>query len=509
VHFDALVQGLTGRRVGAGDPAIERVVRHSGEVRPGDLFAALVGAAVDAHRFVPDAVARGAAALLLDARGALAEGAGPDELPVPSFVADDSRAALAVVADRFYGHPFAELRAVAVTGTNGKTTTTLMLESVFGAAGLPCGVVGTIFFRLGMWEIRGANTTPDALDLFSLVRAWIDRGARAVALEASSHGLETHRLDGALFDVAVFTNLSRDHLDFHGDMEAYFQAKRRLFTDHLAASRAAGKLGLAVINGDDPHGRRLLEEHAAHAVSYGLTDESDVHASDLALTPAGTRFTLHLTSGTTRPVHLPLAGRYNVSNALGAAAAAEACGVSPDAIVAGLEGLPAVPGRVQRVTPEGGAGAATGPSVFVDYAHTPDALALALEALAELAPSALWVVFGCGGDRDRGKRPVMGRVAAERADVVVVTNDNPRSERPADIVAAIVEGARDAGVADLHTIEDRREAIHFAVTRAPADAIVLVAGKGHEQTQTIGDRVLPFDDVAVAREALAARGGRP
>ena len=511
MNFEDLTTGLGGNRFRPDlDPDITGVVRDNREVHQGDLFAALVGGSVDATRFVPAAIEAGAAALLLDERGTLPSGAAPDELPVPSVVVPNGRAALAQLAHRFFGYPFEEVTTVAVTGTNGKTTTALMLESIFAAAGRACGVIGTIFFRLGMWEIHGHNTTPESLDLASLLRAYIDRGASAVVLEASSHGLEMHRLDGAHFDVGVFTNLSTDHLDYHGDMESYFSAKRRLFTSHLPESRRAGKLGVAVINRDDPYGRQLLKEKTGPTVSFGLTEESDVHATNTELRDNGTAFDLRLTSGETCRVNLPMVGMHNVLNAVGAAAAAEACSIPATAIVNGLKQLPSVRGRVERAARTDG----TGPVVFVDYAHTPDALEQVLLSLRELSTQPVWVVFGCGGDRDRSKRLEMGRVAATLADCAILTSDNPRSEDPLDIIASVQAGIVSSGAVELEAltvqsrgfvvIEDRHDAITSAILAAGDRTLVLVAGKGHESTQEIMGTKVPFDDLDVARMALGS-----
>lgn len=509
MNFETLTEGLGGTRFRPDlDPEILGIVRDHREISHGDMFAALVGATIDATRFVPSAIEAGAGAVLLDERGVLPEGQTPDELPVPSIIVPNGRAALAQLAHRFFGYPFDEITSIAVTGTNGKTTTAMMIESIFAAEGLACGLIGTIFFRLGMWEIHGHNTTPESLDLASLLRAYIDRGASAAVLEASSHGLQMHRLDGAHFDVGVFTNLSLDHLDFHGDMESYFCAKRRLFADVLVESHQAGKLGVAAINRDDPYGRRLIKETTVPTVSFGLTEESDVHATDLELGDDGTAFTLHLAGGGACPVDLPIVGRHNVLNALGAAAAAEACGVSTKAIALGLAQLDSIRGRFERASrPDG-----VGPVVFVDYAHTPDALRQMLHGLRELSEKPLWVVFGCGGDRDRSKRSEMGRIAGELADCSILTSDNPRSEDPMAILGAIRSGIIASGAPELEAltpaatgfvvIEDRRSAITEAVHAATCGALVLIAGKGHEDTQETGDIRIPFDDLEVARTAL-------
>ena len=515
MNFDALTAGMEGTRTRPDlNPSIAGISRDSRAVQPGHLFAALVGDRVDATRFLPSALDAGAGALLIDERGTIPQGLDLNDVAAPALVVANGRAALARIAHRYYGYPLDQLTSIAVTGTNGKTTTSAMIEAIFAAAGKACGVIGTIFFRLGMWEIHGDNTTPESLDLASLVRAYIDRGAAAVVLEASSHGLEMHRLDDAHFDVGVFTNLTLDHLDYHGDMEAYYAAKRRLFDDHLPASRQAGKLGLSVINRDDPYGRRLLDETAAPAVSYGLTDESDVFASALRLEASVSRFRLHVPDQAPVEITLPMAGRHNVFNALGAAAACVSVGCPVDAIAAGLSSLEPVRGRMEPVVRDDG----QGPTVFVDYAHTPDALERVLIALRELDPVELRVVFGCGGDRDTSKRPEMGSIAGRLADLVVATSDNPRSEPPEAIIDAIVAGleyvgrervdgslmeSRALGIGGFLREADRAAAIHQAVATAPTGAIVLIAGKGHETTQETAGTKVPFDDADQARSALA------
>jgi UDP-N-acetylmuramoyl-L-alanyl-D-glutamate--2,6-diaminopimelate ligase len=451
------------------------VVHDTRAVAPGALFCCLRGSRADGHDLAPAALTAGAAALLVD--HAL-------PLDAPQLVVGDVRAALGPVAAAFWDHPSRHLTVAGVTGTAGKTTVTHLLAAVLSAAGRPCGVIGTL---------SGARTTPEATELQALLAEHRRRGDAAVAIEVSSHGLDQGRVAATRFAVAVFTNLSPEHLDYHGTMEAYFAAKSRLFTPAFTP--------VAVVCRDDPWGRRLLGglEAAGRpaAVAYGLAD-----AADVRLTPAGASFRWR-----GQAVELALLGRFNVVNAVGAATAAAALGVDEATIAHGLAAAPPVPGRFEAVD------AGQPFTVVVDYSHKPDALDQALRSARELvAPGgALAVVFGCGGDRDRAKRPVMGEVAARLADRVVVTSDNPRSEDPLAIIAEIRAGIPgDARGVDVEP--DRRRAIEGALAAAGTGDVVLVAGKGHETTQVVGDRALPFDDREVARAALgptAATKGTP
>jgi UDP-N-acetylmuramoyl-L-alanyl-D-glutamate--2,6-diaminopimelate ligase len=453
---------------GPGDVEVTGVTHDSRRVEPGWCFACIQGGSVDGHSFAPDAVARGAAALLTQHRLAL---------DVAEVQVDDTRAALGWFAGALWRQPSRRLDVIGVTGTNGKTTVTRLLAHILRQAARPTSVLGTL---------DGVRTTPEAGELQCWLAGRVTAGERAAAIEVSSHGLALHRVDGVHFAAAVFTNLGRDHLDFHPDLRSYFEAKASLFEQ--------GRTALGVVCEDDPWGRRLLEGDgvvggAAPMLRYGLAD-----ASGLVLDRSGARFTWR-----GHAVHLPLLGRFNVANAIGAATTASALGVPAETVAAALATAPTVPGRFEVVTAPGPAG----PVGVVDYAHTPDALAVALETAREVAGGGRVVaVFGCGGDRDREKRPRMGRVAAEGADLAVVTSDNPRSEDPRSIIAEIV-----ASEPRLRVEPDRRRAIFMAVAEAgPAD-VVLVAGKGHERTQTIGQQVLPFDDREVLAEALAAAAG--
>ena len=447
-------------------------------VAPGTLFFCVRGGRADGHDFASAAVERGAVALVVER---------PLELPVPQLVVADARPAMAVVADEFFGRPTEELELLGITGTNGKTTTAFLLHSILDAAGRRPGLLGTIEARIGGRVRPVVRTTPEAIDLQRTFRQMLGCGDASCALEASSHASDLHRLDRVRFDALVFTNLSQDHLDFHGTLDRYFDAKRRLFLAD-PAPRAA-------INVADPWGRRLaaeLRRLGRTQLTYGLVDHADIRAERLELTRHGARFVAAGMDVTT-----PLRGRFNVENVLAAIAAARLVDIDARAIAAGIERLEGVPGRMEAVD-EGQSFA-----VLVDYAHTPASLANALRAARELAGGRVLCVFGCGGDRDRGKRPEMGRVAAELADVAVVTSDNPRGEPPAAIVADVVAGAP-AGALEVEP--DRRVAIEQAIGLAGEGDVVVVAGKGHEQGQELGGVTLPFDDREVAREALRVLG---
>ena len=450
----------------AGDLGIEveSVAYDSRRVGTGALYCCVPGLEVDGHQFAAEAVAAGAAALLCERP----VGAGVPEVRVPSV-----RAAMGPLAAVMAGEPSQRLDLVGFTGTNGKTTGTHLLVSILTTAGWPSAAIGTL---------TGARTTPEAPDLQFALAQYLSEGIRAVAMEVSSHALAQHRVDGCRFRVAVFTNLSRDHLDYHGDINAYFRTKARLFEPSLSDR--------AVVDLDDSHGRLLFDAATIPTVGYSLTDAGDIEVSR-----HGSRFTWR-----GHAVNLALTGRFNVSNALAAATAAAELGIETATIAAGLDSSGPVPGRFEQVPTDQPF------SVVVDYAHTPDGLAHALEAARELAGGhRVMLVFGCGGDRDRSKRPEMGRIAADRADVAVLTSDNPRSEDPLAIIEQVAAGVVDRSC--LTVVPDRAEAIAVAIGRAGRGDVVLLAGKGHETTQVIGDRVLDFDDRAVAAQALAARGG--
>jgi UDP-N-acetylmuramoyl-L-alanyl-D-glutamate--2,6-diaminopimelate ligase len=463
------------------------VVLDTRAVTPGALFCCVPGARVDGHDLAGKALDAGAAALCVQR---------PLDLEAPQLVVGKVREVLAPLADAFFDHPSGRLDLVGVTGTNGKTTTTFMLEAIFRAAGRTPGVVGTVEVRVGDARKAAVHTTPEAPDLQRLLAEMADAGVQAAAMEVSSHGLALRRVDGTRFRAAVFTNLTQDHLDFHADLDEYFRAKRRLFT--------AAFTPLGIVNLDDPHGRLLAATGEVAMVTTGTDDDADWRASEVAASLDGTSFRVRSPAGS-RLVRLRLPGGFNVANALGALAAADAVGIDLDTAVAGLEALAGVPGRFERVD------AGQPFTVLVDYAHTPDSLANLLRAARAVTRGRVIVVFGCGGDRDRAKRPLMGEIAGRLADLAVVTSDNPRSEPPEAIVDQVAAGvARGAGPGGFRVEVDRRAAIRAALALAgPGDA-VLVAGKGHEQGQELaGGRKVPFDDRLVAAEELRALPGGP
>jgi UDP-N-acetylmuramoyl-L-alanyl-D-glutamate--2,6-diaminopimelate ligase len=447
-------------------------------VGPGALFFCVPGERHDGHAFAREAVERGAVVLVVER--AL-------ELDVPQLVVADVRRAMAQAAVVFFGDPTRELEVGGVTGTNGKTTTAFLLRSILAAAGRRPGLLGTIESRIGGEQRPAVRTTPEAIDLQRAFREMLDAGDRSCALEATSHGSELGRLDGVHFSALAFTNLGQDHLDFHGTSERYFDAKRRLFV--------TGEPPPAAVNVGDDHGRRLADELRTLAhdplLTFGFADDADLRPEQLELDANGARL---LAGGI--QLRTKLRGRFNVENVLAAVALARLLGIENDAIAAGVEALEGVPGRFEAVD-EGQSFA-----VIVDYSHKPEALENVLRTARELAPNRVICVFGCGGDRDRSKRPVMGRIAAELADVAIVTSDNPRSEDPEAIIAEVLEGAG----ADLEAEPDRASAIERALALAQEGDAVVIAGKGHEQGQELADRTIPFDDREVARHVLRRLG---
>jgi UDP-N-acetylmuramoyl-L-alanyl-D-glutamate--2,6-diaminopimelate ligase len=477
-------------RHGTADPVIQGITHDSRRVKPGDLFVCIPGLKSDGHRFLGDAVAAGAVAGVVE-RPEAGAGSGVPLLRVPS-----SRAAVGPLAAAVYGQPSRAFTLVGVTGTNGKTTTTLLVEALFRAAGCRTGVIGTLGARIGDRVLPGDRTTPEAPDLQALFAEMVTADVRAVGMEVSSHALALNRTLGTEFDIGVFTNLTQDHLDFHETLDAYFDAKTRLFTDYPERS---SKAFTAVLNLDDPYGQRLQSLAHGRVVTFGIERDATLSATEVRATPAGISFQLHREGGSAEPLQLRLGGRFNVSNALAALGVAHAAGLEWDGALTALAAVPGVPGRFESVD------AGQDFSVIVDYAHSPDGLLNVLNAARALEPSRLILVFGCGGDRDRGKRPIMGRMAAELADVAVITSDNPRSEPPASIIREIVAGVEAAPRRHARVLEepDRRAAIARAIGMAQPGDLVLIAGKGHEDYQIFADRTIHFDDREVAREVLS------
>jgi len=481
MRLDRILDGVCPQVAAVEVTGLDYDSRQAG---PGTLFFCVTGSHSDGHDHAPEAVRRGAAALVVQR---------PLGLGVPEIRVPSARAAMGPAAARFFDHPSRCLDVAGITGTNGKTTTAFLLRSLLEAAGRPCGLLGTVKSVIGGETLAVKRTTPEAIDLQGALRAMVDAGDRACAMEISSHALELGRADGVRFAVALFTNLTQDHLDFHLTMEDYYAAKRRLFCAGVSA----------VVNVDDPYGRRLAGELTG-AVTVAIDSPADYRARDIVAGASGCEFTVDGPEGEASPrLRLPLPGHFNVANALGAYAAARLLGVAVSTIVAALPQVDPVPGRMEPV--------AQGQdfAVLVDYAHTPDSLANVLRAARPLAHGGLTCVFGCGGDRDRGKRPQMGAIAVTHADRVIVTSDNPRSERPEAIIAEILAGVdppRPSGppaTTEVEAIVDRREAIRRALTRAGPGDVVIIAGKGHEQGQELADgRRVAFDDVVVAREAL-------
>ena len=474
---------LTGLEGDSGT-VVTGLTYDSTSVAAGDLFFCIPGTRADGHDFAATAVEKGAAALVAER---------PLDVTVPVILVSDSRRAMGRIASGFYGRPSEKLLLLGVTGTNGKTTTAFLIDAILRADGRTTGLVGTIETRVAGKSRPGIRTTPESLDLHALFAVMVEAGVDSVAMEVTSHALALHRVEGLRFGAAAFTNLTQDHLDFHGGMEDYFEAKRELFKSY--------RLERGAVNVDEVYGRKLLDATDVPCIGFGIAPEADVRARDVELGVSGSTFRMTTPKGDVA-VASSLVGSFNVSNCLAAAATCLQAGIGLDAIERGLGSGVAVPGRFEAVD------AGQDFSVVIDYAHTPDSLDNVLRAargLAERSGGRVVALFGCGGDRDRGKRPLMGAVAARLADTVVVTSDNPRSEDPAAIIDEILEGvvAEKAGGPDAVFV-DRREAIGFAVGAARPGDVVVIAGKGHETGQEFRDRKVPFDDRTVAREALEA-----
>jgi UDP-N-acetylmuramoyl-L-alanyl-D-glutamate--2,6-diaminopimelate ligase len=481
IRVTKLYSGMYGKMVLTQDISVRNIRYDSRKVAPGDMFVALRGTVENGHRYIDQAIAAGASVVVLDD-----DGARPDTFFMHSGVlkvlVPDARAALAGLAANMYGRPADRLELVGITGTNGKTTTSHLIRAILEADGKPAGLIGTIEYRIGDRVIPASHTTPESLELHALLSEMEQSGCAAAVMEVSSHALMMSRVEGLRFRAAVFTNLTQDHLDFHGSMEAYFLAKKKLF-DSLGAA------GLAVVNADDPYGTRMLGETHGVRMTYGFGPECDVRAVGVELGIDGSSCSVTY-KGTEMEIRSPLTGRFNIQNILAASAAALGMGIRPPVIAAGIGRVGSVRGRFERIT------SPSGWAAIIDYAHTPDALENCLRTIRELVPPSgggrVITVFGCGGNRDRTKRPIMGRIASEWSDIAIVTSDNPRNEDPASIIEAIVDGMPPGR--ETYTEVNRRTAIRRALTIARRGDVVLVAGKGHETYQVIGTTRQHFDD---------------
>src|SRR5437763_1478405 len=484
MQLKVLARAIAPRRViGSLDREVESIAYDSRRVQGNSLFVAIRGEKSDGNQFVDQAIEQGASVIVAER-----------EISSPRatcVVVDNSRSALADLSAAFYGMPARKLKMAAVTGTNGKTTTTFLIKHICEKAGVRCGLLGTVQYEIGDRILPAIRTTPEALDIQELLAQIVNAGGRAAAMEVSSHALAQERTRGIEWDVAVFTNLTQDHLDFHGTMENYFEAKAKLFLKLASQSK---KRASAVINIDDRYGEKLLRRIAGKSpvITYGLGLHADFRASNYRTEFAGTSYQLDA-RGRSYLVRVPLIGRFNVANSMAALAAATTMGISLRDAILSLGRSPQVPGRLEAVP------AKRQFQVFVDYAHTPDALLNVLKTARELSPRKLIVVFGCGGDRDKQKRPRMARVADDHADFSIITSDNPRKENPEAIIADAEKGFRSDR---YEKITDRAQAIARAVELAQPRDMIIIAGKGHEAYQEFADHTIPFDDIQIARRAL-------
>ncbi len=457
---------------------INKVVYDSRKVEQMSLFVAIQGYSTDGHTYLKNALDHGAVAAIVEKENS--------EVNIPQYLVKDSRMALASIASEFYRPEIDSMSVVGITGTNGKTTTSFLIRSILNAARLYSGLIGTIHYDIGGELIQAWNTTPESVDLFQMMYDMYQQDQRGCVLEASSHGLALHRLDGIKFEIAVFTNLSQDHLDFHADFEDYYQAKKLLFS-HLKPE------GSAIINSDDPYGQRLLGEIQSKFIDFSISGNAAVTATHWDTSLSGVTFLAQTSRGKIN-ITSPLIGKFNIENILAAISAGIALDIDLVTIKRGIESVSRVPGRLEPVPDH------IDKIIIVDYSHTPDALEKALHVLAEMTDRNLWVVFGCGGDRDKKKRPLMGKIATQIADRVIITSDNPRSESPESIIDEILGGINDRQKVEVEV--NRRKAIQLALKNASAGDTILVAGKGHENYQEISGIKYPFDDRQVIKELV-------
>jgi UDP-N-acetylmuramoyl-L-alanyl-D-glutamate--2,6-diaminopimelate ligase len=467
------------------DPEITNIENDNRKVVNGSLFICLKGYTVDGHDYAKSAVLNGASAVLAEK---------PLDLDVPVIIVKDTYRAMAILADAFYGQPSHDLHLIGVTGTNGKTTTSHLIETIFSYQNKKTGLIGTMYTKIGEEKVENKNTTPESLVLQKTFRNMIDQKVEMAVMEVSSHALHLGRVHGCDFNIAVFTNLSQDHLDYHESMEDYKQAKQLLFSQ-LGNTFNNRKPKYAILNADDPTVNEFTKATAAHVLTYGIDSDADIKADNIRMTPKGTTFDIVVNS-VRFPISIQLAGKFNIYNVLASVATALVSKIGISEIIAALETIEGVPGRFELVD------AGQDFSVIVDYAHTPEALENVLKTIKQFSESKIFVVIGCGGDRDKTKRPLMAEIACRYATNPIFTSDNPRSEDPVAILKDMEVGVKDH---NYHSIVDRREAITFAIREAKAGDILLIAGKGHETYQIIGDKTFDFDDRLVAKEAIKER----
>jgi len=491
---------------------VSSVCYDSSKCEKGSLFAAITGIKTDGHLYIENAIKNGACFIVHERKFNPPAG-------ITAIRVKDSRRALGQIGRNFFNDPSSAIRLIAVVGTNGKTTTTYLLESILQSAGCSVGVLGTVNYRYGATVVPAPNTTPESFEMQRILREMAENGVTHCISEVSSHAIDLHRVDDCAFEIGIFTNLTQDHLDYHKTMENYFNVKKRFFAEVLPSGAKNGS-GVMIINGDDPWGQRIIREVVGKCTTYGMESTCDISAATVRFSPEGIEAKI-VSKNEDFAIKAPLMGKFNLYNILAAVAASLELGIPTKAIQEGLAELSQVPGRLEKVSLSGQ------PSVFVDYAHTDDALRRVLENLLAFRRGKLITVFGCGGDRDRGKRPLMGEAATLYSDLTILTSDNPRSEDPAAIIAEIEKGIdlqklelnanniapfratfRNSAEKGYIVIPDRSEAIFLAIALAKNEDIVLIAGKGHEDYQIIGDKRLPFDDRDIARKALARRSER-
>lgn len=500
MKLSELIKAIPIQRISSGNsafPEIESIHYRAQNVEPGGLFVAIAGHIADGHDFIDQALARGAVAIIVDQ---------PVEKNAIIISVENTRKALSAVAASFYGNPSQKLSVIGITGTNGKTTTAYLVESILRSAGFSVGVIGTINYRYNGKIFDNPVTTPESSDLQRILAEMVSAGATHAVLEVSSHAIDLHRIADCFLDVGVFTNLSQDHLDFHGSMETYWQCKKRLFTEHLSKKPKT----FAVINGGDKKGQELLEKIAAPALSYGKTAENDIYPADIHQDLNGIGATVRTPGGGFR-FQSPLVGTHNLENILGATGVGRVLTIDLETIQAGIEAVHTIPGRLEHISNR------IDRYLFVDYAHTPDALENVLTALRTVTKDRIICIFGCGGDRDRKKRPRMGEIVGRLADLAIITSDNPRTEPPSAIIDQIRPGVvrsspraytraglRHGFKAKGYTVEpDRRRAIELGIFASGPGDTILIAGKGHETYQVIGKETLSFDDRLEAKKAVA------